>query len=124
MPAIPPDDRRRLIGTLSLLTSDKDGERSAAGLAASRIIKRLGLTWDDVVVNGDDPKHQRETQHKPPPEPKPMGWRDAAEACLDRSKYLTAWEVDFLCSILASNYRTLTEKQEAVMARIWRKSGL
>jgi len=42
-------ERERLVKILGLLSSDHDGERAAAGLQASRLMRARNLTWDDVL---------------------------------------------------------------------------
>lgn len=44
------NDAAKLARVLALLGSDQDGERAAAALAAHRLMHRLGLTWDDVLM--------------------------------------------------------------------------
>ena len=39
----------RLVKVLGMLGSDHAGERAAAALQASRILKEAGLTWHDVL---------------------------------------------------------------------------
>jgi hypothetical protein len=49
-------DPARLAKVLARLGSDHDGERAAAGLLASRMVREAGLTWDQLlapVTRGD-----------------------------------------------------------------------
>lgn len=45
-----PADRARLIKLLGMLGSEHDGERAAAASAVVALVRRLGLTWDGLVV--------------------------------------------------------------------------
>lgn len=49
------DDRDKFIAILSRLESDHAGERDAAALAAVRMLKRLSLTWGDVIGGAQKP---------------------------------------------------------------------
>src|SRR5580700_5822325 len=44
-----PEKRERLILVLRLLSSDRMGERAAAGAMAHRIVQSPGLDWNDVI---------------------------------------------------------------------------
>ena len=59
------NDAAKLARVLALLGSDQDGERAAAALAAHRLMHRLGLTWDDVLM----PKVSAEPSPAIPPPP-------------------------------------------------------
>lgn len=41
--------RKRLVRVLGMLGSDHAGERDAAALVATRMLKEAGLTWYDVL---------------------------------------------------------------------------
>lgn len=43
-------DTAKLARVLGLLGSEFAGERAAAALAAHRLMKRLGLTWQDLLA--------------------------------------------------------------------------
>jgi len=58
-------DAAKLARVLALLGSDHDGERASAALAAHRLMRRLGLTWQDVLM----PKETAEAQRAAPPPP-------------------------------------------------------
>lgn len=44
------DDRERLVKLLGLMGSDHDGECLNAARKAEKLRKKLGLTWDDLIV--------------------------------------------------------------------------
>lgn len=46
------------------------------------------------------------------------GWREDAEELLEEEGRLTAWEVDFLESILDSGRRSLSPRQQEVLDKI------
>ncbi|MCR0984265.1 hypothetical protein [Roseomonas populi] len=48
-----PGDAARLARVLALLGSEHIGERASAALAAHRLLKRLGLTWQEVLAPAD-----------------------------------------------------------------------
>ena len=62
-------DTAKLARVLGLLGSEHAGERASAALAANRLLKRLGLSWQDLLApKGEaarDPSHLRKTE--PPP---------------------------------------------------------
>jgi hypothetical protein len=47
--ALPPDKLTLLIKFLGMLGSDHDGERAAAALKASALVKAAGTTWDTLL---------------------------------------------------------------------------
>lgn len=100
-----PAERTRLAGVLGMLGSPHPGERDAAALAADRLVRGRGLTWDAVLQESARPQVRAE--------PPPGGdlWECARSVHL-----LTEWEQDFVVSV--SQQRTLSEKQRAVLARI------
>ena len=59
------NDVAKLARVLALLGSEHDGERASAALAAHRLMRRLGLTWQDVLM----PKPAPEPTNAPPPPP-------------------------------------------------------
>jgi ubiquinone biosynthesis protein UbiJ len=67
-------DAARLARVLGLLGSEYEGERASAALAAHRLVKRLGLTWQEVLA----PKEMAV-----PPEKEAL---DAAESRLRQSQ--------------------------------------
>ncbi len=50
MPPLSDSQQRRLVGVLGLLSSDQAGERAAAALLASRLVKSNGLTWAELII--------------------------------------------------------------------------
>ena len=56
--ALSPAERNRLVGILGLLASPFDGERAAAGLLATRMLRACGLSWDGLIGGQDAPPHQ------------------------------------------------------------------
>lgn len=99
-------DRVKLIGILGRLGSDFDGERAAAGLLASKLIRDRGLTWDVVVISPP-----------PPIPPPPAEWRARAVWCRQWPELLSGWEVSFVGSI-ASRRAPPTPKQGAILDRL------
>ena len=101
-----PAEANRVINLLSRLASDHDGERAAAGMLVTRLIKGKGLQWSDLI--------QPALTYAPPlPETEmPHHWRRQATRCLACEDLLTAWEISFLNSVLyRSRQDFLTAKQ-------------
>jgi hypothetical protein len=81
-------DLQRLARVCGLLGSDHDGEALAAARQAEKIRKKLGLTWEELLV---PPTRQRAAD--PPPEDL-TDWRSACHFCLERYWSLTSWELN------------------------------
>ena len=107
-----PEVRRKLVGVLGMLASTHDGERAAAGLLASRLLKSAGVTWEQVI-----PEQPATTIHRDRRQP-PAG-NSTIAFCLERDWQLTAWECQFLESIITR--RALSPKQAAILDRIYDK---
>jgi hypothetical protein len=105
MQRLAPDALERLIKLLGMLGSTHDGERAAAGLKAHELIRRHGLTWEDILL-------------ATPETPKPIGWRDKVRACQAQQHRLNSREHAFVSS-LARWRGTPTEKQLAWLDRIY-----
>ena len=110
-------DTNKLIGILSRLSSDFEGERAAAGLLATKFIKQRGLGWQDIL----------QPALPPPPEPEEQSsartWQAVrADILTVHGDCLTDWEHDFLCSL--GNYRKLSFKQFRAFQRIANKCGV
>lgn len=104
--ALTPADRAKLAAILGRLGSDFDGERAAAGLLASKLLRDRGLTWAELL---DRPA--------PTPPPSPGNWSRRAAWCAERADLLTPWEVRFL-GTLAARANPPTPKQAAVLDRL------
>jgi hypothetical protein len=85
---------------LGYLGSDHDGEIAAAGRKAHQFIRRLGLSWSDVIFC--------------PPE----SWWDMATECAEQAHRLTERERDFVRNI-ARLRRPPTDKQLAWLQSIY-----
>jgi hypothetical protein len=111
-----PDARLvRIVKCLSLLASDKPGERLAAADAAIRLLKQRGLTWEQIIL----PKHT----------PAPASDRfsrnhdniktQIAEILANLST-LNDWEQGFVHDV--NGRSVFSEKQRAVIERLYRKT--
>ena len=76
--------------------SDHDGEVLAAARQAEKIRKKVGVTWDELLV----PPTRQRSKHPPPEEL--MDWRLACHFCLERYWLLTSWELDFVATVVMS----------------------
>src|SRR5690242_17855475 len=112
-------NRQRLARVCGLLGSDHDGEALAAARQAEKLRKKLGLTWDELLV---PPTRQRAAD--PPPE-ELTDWRLACHFCLERYWLLTSWELDFVATV-ARYTKPPSAKQLIVLQRLvarCRKAG-
>lgn len=113
-----PDAIVRLAKLLGMLGSDHIGERAAAGLKATELLRANGVTWADLIqqLNNPAPRHSKQSFTD-------RVWVVVGRACLDRHNEsergasLTAWEYGFVTDILDRGW-DLSEKQEAVLRRI------
>jgi hypothetical protein len=94
-----PRDAERLARICGMFGSNHDGERASAAAMADCMVRRLGLTWHQVI-NAD-------------PSPTVEGLVDF---CLAQGHRLTAWEYGFLRGIRGKQF--LTEKQLAKLHSI------
>lgn len=107
-------DRERLVKLCGMLGSAHDGERAAAGLLASRLLRERGLRWDDVIgVSAPLPPPQRPASSTPDC---PVSRLDAVRLVLARADLLTPWEVGFVQSV--ARRRRWSPKQIDVFDRI------
>jgi hypothetical protein len=121
--------RVKLVKLLGMLGSDHDGERANAARLADEHRRKSGLTWHDLVlpIAEDPPRKARKPRkakpRKPPepPPPPPPTWQDKARE-VETSGRATEWELSFVGSLLTRwSGRELTEKQAAVLERLWAK---
>lgn len=109
-----PAELRKLVGILGRLGSDHDGERAAAGLLASRLLRAAGLGWDDLLTA---PKLQQA------PDGTQGGhgsWSPGGSdltTCLRWLGELNAWEVGFVTD-LRRKRRPLSPAQAAKLQQI------
>jgi hypothetical protein len=100
-----PRTAQRLAKLCGLLGSSHAGERAAAAMKASDLVRAKGLTWGDVItVPRLEPPLDLETVEAK------CGF---CLACLDA---LTAWEESFLISI--NGRRQLSPKQLEILNRL------
>ena len=110
-----PDTRRRLVGVLGLLASNHDGERAAAGLLATRILKAAALSWDDLIPEQPLVAYRCKPAHQP----NSVGDTFKADftLCRQRSDLLNAWEWNFIDSVV--HQTSLSEKQTAILHKLF-----
>ena len=104
-------DRQRLARVCGLFGSEHDGEALAAARQAEKIRKKVGLTWEELLVPSI-----RQRSADPPPESL-TDWRWACHFCLERYWSLTSWELDFVATI-ARYTKTPSAKQLIVLQRL------
>ena len=93
---LPADEHRKLVAILGLLGSSHDGEVLAAANRATALLRRHGVSWNDVVSQAAQaPPHQNAYR---PPQRRTIGdqHRMSFELCRQRLGAITAWERKFL----------------------------
>jgi|GEM_PF-5156310 len=116
IPILPDRDRRRLVGTVALLSSDQPGEVFAAAQAAIRLLRPHRTTLAELIEKAlpQTPTPWPEA-HRPDPA-RASDHRPRARSCLAMS-HLNDWERQFLTSILHWD-GPLTERQQAKLDAI------
>ena len=138
-------DKSRFAKVCGLLTSNFDGERSAAAERATQMLRAAGLTWSDVVdraFGGTGPStHRSEEPEQRQRETAPRSPRGAHERFMVFEDYgiryvlmrlcnleskgggFTEWESHFLDSLVAQgvNNRGATEKQWHSIVSMYKK---
>lgn len=91
-------DQSKFRKICGLLGSDQPGERSAAALKATTMLKSAGMTWAAVGISGAAPEQPQRRRDPPPPgvEKPPINWRSLVKAALDSATPYTDWEYNFL----------------------------
>lgn len=102
-----PVELERLRNICARLGSDFDGERAAAALVATRLLKTHKLTWAEVVMPALPTASRPATKRA---RAKSTPWRQIVRDLLARPGSLRAWEKDeFLPSLL--KFQKLSPKQ-------------
>lgn len=95
-----PAERTRLVGILGRLGSNHDGERAAAGLLASRMLRDRGLSWDTLLTVQDAPPTTRAGAQR-------SGAQQDAAAdlafCRRHVAHLSPWQAEFVASLAQWN---------------------
>jgi hypothetical protein len=147
MTALTHGARRRLAKLLGMTTSSHDGEALVAARMAGKLVRELGLTWEQAVMPAAKPceppqdalrKARREGYEKGYGDglaearralwPSAASWRAIAQDMLERScaagRRLSDWETTFLLSIVHRGTVTITARQREVFANIAHKLGM
>lgn len=110
MKALAKRDRDKLVAILGMLGSDFDGERAAAGLKATELLRARGLTWSDVVP-------ARRGATPPPGQPAWCNTRaDDLDLCTRHFASLRRWEADYVISFTTT--LRVSPKQRRVLHEI------
>jgi hypothetical protein len=104
-------DLQRLARVCGLFGSDHDGEALAAARQAEKIRKKLGVTWEELLVPS-----ARQRAADPAPEDL-TDWRWACHFCLERYWSLTSWELDFVATV-ARYQKPPSAKQLIILHRL------
>ncbi len=113
-PTLSSAERHRLVGILGRLGSDHDGERAAAGLLASRLLRDRGLSWDDLIADGGRQTERAGASGGAAPG---AAWQASLSQCLRHLPALSDWEAEF-CLSLSARRKGLTPGQAAKLAQI------
>lgn len=117
--ALNPDDRRRLAGVLARLSSDHAGEREAAALLATRLVRDRNVSWLDVLqpeplghkLAAADPRHNADPG-------------DDLALCQRHIGRLNAWEHEFVWSVARMRRRSAGQSRKlSEIADALRRSG-
>ena len=111
--ALTPGERRRLVGALALLASDRAGEVAAAALAATRIVQGKALSWDALIAS-------------PAPPPQPADLRGSVnpvvtdlDLAVRHRANLDEWPRQFIDGLMKRRGgKSLTPKQAAKLHEI------
>ncbi len=95
-----PESVNQLIKVLGMLGSEHDGERASAAAIADRIVRKLGLTWTDIISR-----------------PEPQSLSDLC-AWLLTSDLLTIWEAGFVSTLRAPISVKQRDKLDDITRRI------
>lgn len=110
MMALSSADRTKLACVLRLLGSDQPGERDAAGLAATRIVRGAGLDWDDLLQPAPSPRPESARQGRSNTE---ASGKLNVRFCLRHFEHLTEWEQGFVRSV--SKRFTISSRQCVIL---------
>lgn len=90
--------RHRFLKVVGMLGSSHPGERAAAALQASRMLREHGLNWSDLLGRHDAAAspYGPSDLHDSAPQ-----WRQLAARCRQDARKLLAWEIGFLDSLVA-----------------------
>jgi hypothetical protein len=103
---LPQSDRTRLVKLLGMLASEHAGERDAAALAAIRLLKMRGVTWDEAL--------SPQSVGRRPPET--GTWRTTCRRLLENPRALRPWERTFVTDL--SSFPRISIKQRYLLNEI------
>ena len=115
VPHIPDRDRRRLIGTVALLSSDQPGEVFAAAQAAIRLLQPHRTTLAELIEKALTPTPWPESLRPGPA--RATDHRHLARMCISMAHLLSSWEYNFVLDI-SHRHGPLTPKQLAKLKAI------
>jgi len=104
-------DLQRLARVCGLFGSEHDGEALAAARQAEKIRKKVGLTWEELLVPSI-----RQRSEDPPPDDL-TDWRWACHFCHEHYRWLTSWELDFVATV-ARYTKPPSAKQMIILQRL------
>jgi hypothetical protein len=108
-----PADAKRLAKICGLFGSNHDGERAAAAAKADTLVRKRGLTWDDVFIPAPKARSNKKRWREPKTTEQKL-------ALLRRNfDEFTDWERDFIIGV--RGFAQFSEKQLATIDRLIEK---
>jgi hypothetical protein len=114
--------RKRITQLMGMTDSVIDAEALTFLRAARKMLREVNMTWEDLLshstetASGSTSKPNHQWWEDAPPEP---DYFVALHEIKARSDRLTEWERDFIESLLSRRWPSLSEKQEAIVSRLW-----
>lgn len=109
----------RLAKLCGMFGSAHDGERSSAAALADKLVRSLGLTWQDIIRPANDTGREPALRWE-----EPCTIEEALECALYYQAALTEWERKFVRDLRRKRTWRLSEKQNDVLDQIVEKCRL
>jgi len=106
----------RLAKLCGMFGSHHDGERSSAAALADKLVRSLGLTWQDIIRPANDAGPEPALRWE-----EPCTVEEALECALYYQEALTTWEVGFVRDLRRKRTRKLSDKQNDILNEIVEK---
>jgi hypothetical protein len=110
---LPDDQWPRFVKMAGLLGSDHAGERAAAAERCTALLRRHGMTWEEVLRTREVVV---EVEVNRPPHLRRWSWRTYVKAASANAHLLSSWEREFVAS-LQERDREPTDKQWRILEK-------
>lgn len=107
-----PNNADRLAKIAGMFGSEHEGERAAAAAKADALVRKLGLTWQDLISARSE--GQQDVASAPP------SWRQMAQTCGMHAHRLRPREAKFISDMLIARRRP-SERQLAWLTRLYER---